>query len=203
MLSGRDPNAQRAMGETALGLRSQVLVRRSSASRGALRAAVLTPAPACKFLKNLTTDRGPRDSRGVSTSEQSCSSGTLSKRHRSEGSLMGRPLRNAGHVLPQSSVPDALLSQPDFQDAIDESQDWSPEAHAATSVWVRALEMRVAISSADPDDRRRRFEMKSFEIVSKDTGEAVSATITPILEVADSEEQSPSERGVTEAKPTG
>jgi len=41
--------------------------------------------------------------------------------------------------------------------------------------------MRVAIPSADPDDQRRRFEMKSFEIVSKETGEAVSATITRIL----------------------
>jgi hypothetical protein len=65
------------------------------------------------------------------------------------------------------------------------------------------LEMRVAIPSADPDDRRRSFEMKSFEIISKDTGEVVSATITPILEVADSAEHSPSEGGVTEAKPGG
>jgi hypothetical protein len=65
------------------------------------------------------------------------------------------------------------------------------------------LEMRVAIPSADPEHRLRRFEMKSFEIVSTVTGEAVSATITPILEVADSEEQSPSEGGVTEAKPGG
>lgn len=65
------------------------------------------------------------------------------------------------------------------------------------------FEMRIAIPSADPDDARRRFEMTSFEIVSKDTGEAVPATISPILGVADSEGRSQAEAGSTEDKPSG
>jgi hypothetical protein len=44
---------------------------------------------------------------------------------------------------------------------------------------------RGSPSSADPDDQRRHFELKSFEIVSKETGE-VPATITTINEDVES-----------------
>ena len=51
------------------------------------------------------------------------------------------------------------------------------------------FQLNVAIPSADPDDSGRKFELSSFEIVSKDTGETIGeATVTPLSEPMDDSE---------------
>jgi hypothetical protein len=47
------------------------------------------------------------------------------------------------------------------------------------------FELNVAIPSADPDDPGRKFELSSFEFISKETGETIGkATVTPLSETA-------------------
>jgi hypothetical protein len=66
----------------------------------------------------------------------------------------------------------------------------------------QGLDLNIAIPSADPDDKARRFELSKFEVVSKETGEVMGeATITPIEPSTDPEsgEAPPTNSGVPPA----